>query len=396
MDYSQDFTLHHQSQKADELFIQARQLKTEDRANVRNYKAKKFFRCVILGAIGAAIGFMIVHATNYIDAIDMEGPMPLAIIFGFFGCMLGLAIAVRRTKEPKQHYPQFYYNHILGWAASVLGINSFKIGRATNEHRQQYANTGLGDKSSGSSTVSVGLNYKIGSTPVYAYDIVRRRKRSIGFTGFVYTVKLNHPLDYTIRIDSAENWQKLRNTANALSNNQHRYEFNSTEMAQKFVCTIEPTLKRDRRVLDDNIQHLRQSRDASPFGSIKQVKSAIDLRDARSLRREMDDFESPEVLGISMLDTAEIITPLMEEFLIYLRKKYGPYTMVISDNVYIQVSSTIFTGPTPFKTDSPFGIIFGPKINNDKDISLKSLQRASDVLHLGVLINDIFNHAEGE
>ncbi|MCL2527462.1 MAG: sulfite exporter TauE/SafE family protein [Defluviitaleaceae bacterium] len=389
MIYSFDITPHLHSTKADELFAKARELKLEDRTRVRSFRVKRFFRCIILGAIGAVIGFFIVRSIDFIDAIQMEGPTPLAIVFAVFGCILGLALAGRNQKKPRQAYPPFYYNKILGWIVGLMGARNFKIGHATSDQHESYNGTGLGDTTGGALTrITLGYSYKIGNTPIFAYDIERRNRNQIMFTGYVYEVPLDNPLDFTVRINTSRHWQKLKSAAAAIRNDQRRYEFESAEMAQQFTCIVEASNKKMRNTVTEELQ-ARRDRNLLNLPMRSQQVTSID---EAIIRKSMTRFASSDDLDAALQLTSEIITPQMEEFLMHIRKKYGPYTMLISDKLYIQLQSQIYTGKTPFFTSSPFGVLFRPRNNSNKDISSKSLQKASDVLNLGILLDDAFNN----
>lgn len=124
---------------------------------------------------------------------------------------------------------------------------------------------------------------------------------------------------------------------------------------------------------------------------IKNEMNNISISDITSM------FESPEKMEEAMLESRKLITPVAEEFLLYIRKKYGPFTLVINNGINIQISkhqtsmNKINDGQNIFKFSKNYMAGFlEPKIFSNDDLKCSTLTKLYDVFMLEWLLNKYF------
>jgi hypothetical protein len=351
--------------------------------------------------------------------------------------------------KPPQVYKPFYYNTIIKWLGTPLGVsdlNVFSSGSSAEKHRQKnrytaaYSDTGLGDLYDYSTITehrlsSWKVNYQFGasddasletSIPVNTYSIdlqkTETRQNEKGeastqsksvFRGFFFRMKLNRPLDFTIRIDTNEKLlnQMAEATIQSMAGNKRLFMFNSLELENMFDCMIYPidtnmgtfigrTIQGTGASLAGNLVEAGLTR-AGAVGKAAKLLN-IDNMVNKGVRRMLSPselrslFKSAEDQENAHLKAKELITPQVEEFLLFLRKKYGPYTLVINKYINIQFSASVSwdnkrnVAKQKRRLNSLSGL-FNPNCKDDKDIMCHSLLSIYESFMLAFLLGKYFD-----
>lgn len=358
-------------------------------------------------------------------------------IFGYIiGGILGLIFGIIKFNNDIKAYSKFYLANIPSMVASFipLGVSNIKMNTNIN-----YEATGLGELYTYNRTTKNGLadfaltnnNGDIATGKLYTIQLDRqtetRRESSSGrvdtqtstdnvFTGLCYSLDVNNPVNCAIRIDSDETFvsQLTESTIEATTKNRGKFAFNSAELEKLFNCKVYPkgtsltkiiSNQSQKAVRDISIETAGGLVDNVLSGSkIGRTLNTIGVGDA--IKNEMNKisigditsmFESTEDMEEAMLEARKLITPVVEEFLLYIRKKYGPFTLVINNGINIQISkyqtsmNKINNGQNMFKfTKDYMAGLLEPKVFSNDDLKCSTLTRLYDVFMLEWLLNKYF------
>jgi len=367
-------------------------LKDTDKRDIKRVHIVRLKRGSIFGFIGS-ISFGIIYYfvfTNYIGSI--------------IGLLLGITLGYFSPKKPSEVYKPFYYDTIIKWVGSPLGVFRVNVlsGSYTSKNRRNnqsanltYYYTGLGDLVDHDVITEhrllnyhVKYEFKESNTRIpvstYAIDLQKADQSKKGrsstrlvsvFSGFVYRMKLNHPLDYTIRIDVKENInaQPANAADRSTTGNRRLFAFNSAETASMFDCMIYPISASLGKHFDDALKN-----------EDRRVLSPSELQNL---------FRTPAEQEYTHQKAKELITPGVEKFLIFLRKKYGAFTLVINDHINIQFSTDFAEDDKQKRRLSSLTKLLDPSCKNDNDIMCSSLLRIYESFMLPFLLGKYFDVA---
>jgi len=390
INYTQNFIDYYRSNEAFEMFKRAKALKDIDKREHNKAHIAQIKRGLVFGLFGgAALGLICYFVWSL-------------FIGSIIGLLLGFIVGCLSVKAPPEVYKPFYYETIIKWLGSPLGVlrvnvlsSSFSSQNRRNNHLSKltYYNTDLGDLHDHNQiTERRFLNYYINYSlnggkariPVGTYGInllkieQTNNSRSSAraeniYSGFVYRMKLNRPLDYTIRIDAIENGgvQLAEADSQYILGQKRLFAFSSKGMESMFSCMIFPT-----------------------NGSLG--ASFIDLvkKEGRRLFSPSELlclFRSPAEQEYTHLKAQELINPGVEEFLVFLHKKYGPFTLIINDHLNIQFSADSAWGGIQKRRLSSLYNLLNPTYKNDSDIMCSSLLRVYESFMLPFLLGKYFD-----
>lgn len=236
------------------------------------------------------------------------------------------------------------------------------------------------------------------------------------FRGFCYSLDVNNPVDCAVRIDSDETFvsQLTESTVESISKNRGKFNFNSTELEKMFNCKVYPKGTNLSKIISKQAQKGVRDISINTAGGIvdnvlsdsKIGKTLNTVGVGNAIKNEMnkisiDDitsmFNSQEELEKAMLEARKLITPVVEEFLLYIRKKYGPFTLVINNGINIQISTDqttlnkINNGQNIFKFEKNYMADFlQPSVFSNSDLKCSTLTKLYEVLMLEWLLNKYF------
>jgi len=436
-DYEKTFAKHYQSSEAKVLFEKAKKLKDAERnaflQKHNKLKRRRFLAVVIVICFVVLLG--IEQSKSAIEFIPnlMERPWLgiLAVGIAFFA----IVRATRRSKANlktladqdcfKGEYAAFYTNQILPWLVKPLNIYGLKLvlkvearggrERAINRYRR---NRNL-PKVGGNRLKSI--RYNTSDTKVISsVEFVNDDSRS-AIKGFIWRTqfKVANPLPYDIRIKNTEGFarQGIKATANMLKSDTHKFEFNSTEMAKMFNCYISLSRNRDTQNTFDSAvesnrvlgfvagtmakqaqKHISDIRADSAFDELPPekrefMKSFVEAGVGNSTEKTREKMENH-------IHNAHIkITPMLEEILLFIRHKYGPYHLSVGETLQIDIAKEQNLANKfnvkqeelrPEKTID----LFKPTLLDDSDISYERMLVIYEVFLLGFLLDRHFSGKE--
>jgi len=424
-DYKKAFLEHYQSSEGRALFEEARKLKNAERdvflKKHNSLKQKRFLMVIIV--IGVVVFYGYQEFGSFIDEFIpelMDNPLLGVLMIGLV--FFTLAGVVRRSKADKKttiankerlegEYAEFYLDKILPWLVKPLNIHDFKLV--------------VKKESSGRSRTPVNrlqsIRYSISGTRAMSSVHFIEESSGSAIEGHVWRTqfKVARPLPYDIRIENTEGFvrQGIKATANMLKSSAHKFEFNSIEMAKMFDCYITTGKNRERgNHFDSVFESNRLLGVAAGMMAKKAQKHMPDIEAASTLGElapEVGDFigdfleagasRSPEAIRQKMEDNLHNahakITPMLEEVLLFIRHKYGPYHLTASENVQIDIAkeqnlvnkiNVRQEGMRPEKAID----LFIPTLLDDSDISCERMLAIYEVFLLGFLLDKHFNEKE--
>lgn len=316
----------------------------------------------------------------------------LHFVFGILlGLVLGSIIGALLYNKPISLYREFYLANIPQIIASYAKLN---VGVLEEKNNVPYSRTGLGDLydyniiktrkflnfllCDDNQNTAKGLLYKVNLDNKTKQRVSNSEGRTSTlektehvFSGYALNLSLKNPLDFCIRIDSDENLTSKMTEAtieSAISDNS-RFVFNTTELNTMFDCNVYPK--------NINPSDLLSKITQNHFGNKEKYEEAI-------------------------FKTHSIITPHIEEFLMFVRKKFGPFTLVIGDSINIQISSSqslinkFNTNTNIFKsTRNYISDLLATSIFTDSDIKCSRLMKMYDLFLLEFLLNKYFKDLTG-
>ena len=448
--YRQNFVEYYQSDAAFAMFKQAKNLKDIDRVEGKKATVAALKKGLLLGLAGGAL----IGLISYIVWTTLAG----AIV----GFLLGFILGIITVKKPPEVYKPFYYNTIIKWLGAPLGVLELKI--LSNSARRKkpyykstysksaypksnysgsaysksaYRKTGLGDLYDFDTMTEdrffdFSVTYNCGDSnariPVSTYGVALQKTEQKSdkngrsstnlhtvFRGFVYRMKLNRPLEFTVRIDSNENRleQLAKATVQSIAGNKRLFVFNSQELDNMFDCMIYPVSANlgalnNTAVLDAGSSLVGSLVDAGlanagGLGTAAKLLK-VDAMAKKGTRRILSPselqslFKSAQDQENAHLKAKELITPQVEEFLLFLRQKYGPYTLIIDDHINIQFSANISADnkrnvEKQKRRWTGLSGLFCPTYRSDKDIMCHSLLRIYEAFMPAFLLGKYFDAA---
>ena len=350
--------------------------------------------------------------------------------------IIGLIVGIIKFKNDINAYSKFYLANVPGMVASFIpiGVSNVKFNSNIN-----YESTGLGELYSHNRKVTKGLldfsltsnNGEMATGKLYNVELIKESKvqeqNSSGgtttrtttdtvFRGFCYSLDVNNPIECAIRIDSDETFVShlTESTIESMSKNRGRFSFNSAELEKLFDCKVYPKGTNLTKIISNRSQKMARDISVDTAGGIvdnilsgsKIGKTLNTVGVGKVIKNEMNNisigditsmFSSPEEMDNAMLEARKLVTPLIEEFLLYIRKKYGPFTLVINNGINIQISTIqtsmnkINNGQSIFKfTKNYMSKFLQPSIFSNDDLKCSTLTKLYEVLMLEWLLNKYF------
>jgi len=440
-DYVKTFENHFNSDKANTLFEKAKQLKNAERAIfVRRQKRHKrmvwfcliAFFVVIIYLWRDILPILVAELmTNLRDNIMEQGWAAIAAIVFI---ALIIVRASRRTKASKYitadrnyfrgEYANFYMNQILPWLVEPLSINTLKL--VINEGSARKGSRKGRRRNTPPSLRSV--SYKINKTQVQL-DRANMSTQSRSFVrGNVWRTQMNiaNPLPYDIRIINTEaTASNSLATIKLFGNDTHKFEFNTIEMAKKFECYISigkgrktdnpfdemfegsgvlglaagAFAQKAKKVVesaDVNLNEIHKHADSSENDAnqlefvgnfTKSFFESAENNSREASRQKMEDYH---------LDVHRMINPVVEETLLFIRNKYGPYNLVVGKGMRIEIAREADRIKNLIH-DRQEGLtldLFTPSLTDDSDISYERLIKIYEIFLLSYLLDKNFNEGE--
>lgn len=389
--------------------------------------AKKAYMIIFAIAIVSAIVLGII-----VSLFSKNNPVGYVI-----GGIVGLIVGMILYRHDINAYSKFYLANIPKMVASFIpiGVSNIRLNSNIN-----YEKTGLGELYTYNRKKTKGLldfsltdnDGDIATGKLYEVDLEREERveeRQPGsrttttrtttenvFSGFCYSLDVNNPARCAIRIDSDETFvsQLTESTVESISKNRGKYSFNSAELEKMFDCKVYPKGTTLTKFVSDQTQ--KRARDISvntAGGLVDNVLSGTKIGDTlntvgvgTAVKNELENisvsdvtsmFNSEEAMESALLEARNIITPVVEEFLLYIRKKYGPFTLVINNGINIQISTAqtimnkINDGKNIFKFSKNYMSNFlMPSVFSNSDLKCSTLTRLYDVMMLEWLLNKYF------
>lgn len=350
--------------------------------------------------------------------------------------IIGLIIGIKRFQNDISAYSKFYLANVPSMVASFIpiGVSNIKLNSNIN-----YEETGLGELYVYNKKLTKGLldfsltnsNGDIATGKLYSVELSQEseveeqqtssvksttRTTDTVFKGFCYSLDVNNPVECAVRIDSDETFvsQLTESTIESVSKNRGKFNFNSAELEKIFNCKVYPKGTNLTKIISNQAQKSVRDISINTVGGIvdnvlsgsrigktlntvgvgniiKNEINKISIGDITSM------FNTEEEMEKAMLEARKIITPVTEEFLLYIRKKYGPFTLVINNGINIQISTCqttmnkINAGQNIFKFTKKYMENFlKPSIFSDFDLKCSTLTKLYEVLMLEWLLNKYF------
>lgn len=363
--------------------------------------------------------------------------------------IIGLTIGIILFNKDIRAYTKFYLENVPAKVASFIPIEISNVKTHTKINRRNinytnrnYANinyeaTGLGElytynRMTGRGMLNFSLKDDEGDTAagkLYTINLIREtRARDYNgksqtrnenvFSGFCYSLDINNPINCAIRIDTDETLVSLltESTIEASKKSKALFNFNSAELDKMFDCKVYPkggnlnkiishhagkavrdiSVKATGGIVDNVLSASKIGRTLKAVGVGKVVKNEIN---SISVSDIANMFTSPEKFEEAMLEARKLITPVVEEFLLYIRKKYGPFTLVINNGINIQISkrqtsmNKINSGQNIFKFTKNYmaGFLQATVLSNN-DLKCSTLTKMYEVFMLEWLLNKYFKN----
>ena len=421
-DYLKAFENHFNSDETKALFEKARMLKSTERDKFikkqKNHKRRVWFSIIAVFVVIIYFGRDILPDL-FAQLLPnlMEQGWGLVAIAASGIILLAIIRALRRSKAEqytavdknyfKSEYVSFYSNHILPWLVKPLDVSDLKlvISAGNSGRRRRNRNT--------SSTLK-SVSYKVNNTKILADRDFINTETSTAIRGPIWRTQLNiaNPLPYDVRIINNEGTKRTSlATVKLFGNDAHKFEFNTIEMSKMFDCYI--SIGKGRKT-DNPIDQMFES------GGILNLAAGAFAQKAYKTMTDNDISleELPEGVGPMIksfaessvnnsreanrqkmednhLDIHRLISPMVEEVLLFIRHKYGPYNLVIGKGMRIDIARE--PSITSRFNDRQEGLIldlFTPSLIDDSDISYERMLAIYEVFLLGHLLDKHFNTKE--
>jgi len=433
-DYVKTFTYHFNSEEARVLFEKAKEFKNAEQAIfIRKQKRHKrrVWLCLI-AVFAAAIYFgrdmLPALFDEVLTNITEQGWVAIAAIL-----FIGLAVirASRRSKAEKYtavnrnyfrgEYVNFYTNQILPWLIKPLNINNLRL--VINEGGVRKGRTRR------ISPHLKSVNYRINGTQVQLNRVDLPIDNRSVVKGSVWRTQMSitNPLPYDIRIVSTEG--TMNNSLAPIKlfgNDAHKFEFNTIEMAKKFECYISIGKGRKTDNLFDEMFEAGGVLGTVAGAFAQKAKKAVEgvdinLHESYSHTNTLKDEDINKLKHVSAftesflesaannsretrqqkmednhLDVHRVINPTVEDSLIFIRRKYGPYNITIGKGIQIDIASepNRVKGVLNNRKEMLSLDLFTPSLTDDSDISYERLLAIYEIFFLGYLLDKHFNEKE--
>jgi hypothetical protein len=346
---------------------------TDEMKNVLKeaYKRKKAAKKACMYVAGITVGGAIL--IGLIASLFADEKAGAFMLGAFLGGLVCFVIAMLLFKNIIKEYETYYLNNVPSKVASFIPIGVTNVNRSTGIN---YEATGLGElyrysRKTYKSLLDFGLSNTEGDSAagkLYSINLSQESVQKTGnttktsydkvFSGYCYSLDVNNPVNCAVRIDSDETLTShlTESTIESVSKNKGRFSFGSAELEKMFDCKVYPkgsslanligshtkkavrdiSVSATEGIVGGILGSTAIGKTLNAFGVgdvISNEINNISMADITSM------FKSEAEMDDAMHEAKKIITPVTEEFLLYIRKKYGPFTLVINNGINIQISN---------------------------------------------------------